>query len=95
MKGEDKGKAEGAKTALTWEEKLLEAIAGDNGTISLFGKLFKAIVEHPIFKGVKAVAQGLLGGIKSFFGFAEGGYDAWQSDGWMDLWSSVWLSCVT
>ena len=43
---------------MTWEEKLLEAIAGDNGTISLFGKLFKAIVEHPIFKGVKAVAQG-------------------------------------
>ena len=74
MKGEDKGKAEGAKTAMTWEEKLLEAIAGDNGTISLFGKLFKAIVEHPIFKGVKAVAKGLLGAIGSFFGFSEGGY---------------------
>ena len=74
MKGEDKGKAEGAKTAMTWEEKLLEAIAGDNGTISLFGKLFKAIVEHPIFKGVKAVAKGLLGAVGSFFGFSEGGY---------------------
>ena len=73
MKGEDKGKAEGAKTAMTWEEKLLEAIAGDNGTIALFGKLFKAIVEHPIFKGVKAVAQGLLGAVGNFFGFAEGG----------------------
>ena len=72
MKGEDAGKAEMAP-AVTWEEKLLEAIAGDNGTISLFGKLFSAIVNHPIFKGVKAVAQGLLGGIKSFFGFAEGG----------------------
>ena len=72
MKGEDKGAAK-TDPSMTWEEKLLEAIAGDNGTISLFGKLFKAIVEHPIFKGVKAVAQGLLGGIKSFFGFAEGG----------------------
>ena len=72
MKGEDKGAAK-TEPSMTWEEKLLEAIAGDNGTISLFGKLFKAIVEHPIFKGVKAVAQGLLGGIKSFFGFAEGG----------------------
>ena len=72
MKGEDAGKANMAP-AVTWEEKLLEAIAGDNGTISLFGKLFSAIVNHPIFKGVKAVAQGLLGGIKSFFGFAEGG----------------------
>ena len=72
MKGEDKGVAK-TDPSMTWEEKLLEAIAGDNGTISLFGKLFKAIVEHPIFKGVKAVAQGLLGGIKSFFGFAEGG----------------------
>lgn len=72
MKGEDAGKAE-MGPAVTWEEKLLEAIAGDNGTISLFGKLFSAIVNHPIFKGVKAVAQGLLGGIKSFFGFAEGG----------------------
>ena len=72
MKGEDEGKAK-MDPALTWEEKLLEAIAGDNGTISLFGKLFSAIVNHPIFKGVKAVAQGLLGGIKSFFGFAEGG----------------------
>ena len=74
MKGEDKGKAEGAKTALTWEEKLLEAIAGDHGTIALFGKLFKAITEHPIFKGVKAVAKGLLGAVGSFFGFSEGGY---------------------
>ena len=72
MKGEDAGKAK-MDPAVTWEEKLLEAIAGDNGTISLFGKLFSAIVNHPIFKGVKAVAQGLLGGIKSFFGFAEGG----------------------
>ena len=72
MKGEDKGAAK-TEPSMTWEEKLLEAIAGDNGTIALFGKLFKAIVEHPIFKGVKAVAQGLLGGIKSFFGFAEGG----------------------
>lgn len=72
MKGEDAGKAK-MDPALTWEEKLLEAIAGDNGTIALFGKLFSAIVNHPIFKGVKAVAQGLLGGIKSFFGFAEGG----------------------
>ena len=74
MKGEDKGKAEGVKTAMTWEEKLLEAIAGDNGTIALFGKLFKAIVEHPIFKGVKSVAKGLLGAIGNFFGFSEGGY---------------------
>jgi hypothetical protein len=73
MKGEDAGKAEGIDPAMTWEEKLLEAIAGDNGTISLFGKLFKAIVEHPIFKGVKAVAKGLLGAVGSFFGFAEGG----------------------
>ena len=73
MKGEDKGKAEGVNPAMTWEEKLLEAIAGDNGTIALFGKLFKAIVEHPIFKGVKAVAQGLLGAVGNFFGFAEGG----------------------
>ena len=72
MKGEDEGKAK-MDPALTWEEKLLEAIAGDNGTIALFGKLFKAIVEHPIFKGVKAVAQGLLGAIGNFFGFAEGG----------------------
>ena len=72
MKGEDAGKAK-MDPAVTWEEKLLEAIAGDNGTIALFGKLFSAIVNHPIFKGVKAVAQGLLGGIKSFFGFAEGG----------------------
>ena len=73
MKGEDKGKAEGVNPAMTWEEKLLEAIAGDNGTIALFGKLFKAIVEHPIFKGVKAVAKGLLGAVGNFFGFAEGG----------------------
>ena len=72
MKGEDKGKAD-VNPAMTWEEKLLEAIAGDNGTIALFGKLFKAIVEHPIFKGVKAVAQGLLGAVGNFFGFAEGG----------------------
>jgi hypothetical protein len=74
MKGEDKGKADPKTDALTWEEKLLEAIAGDNGTIALFGKLFKAIVEHPIFKGVKAVAKGLLGAVGSFFGFSEGGY---------------------
>ena len=72
MKGEDKGAAK-TETSMTWEEKLLEAIAGDNGTIALFGKLFKAIVEHPIFKGVKAVAQGLIGSVKSFFGFSEGG----------------------
>lgn len=71
MKGGDKGKAD--KVSVSWEEKLLEAIAGDDGTIALFGKLFKAIVEHPIFKGVKAVAQGLLGAVGSFFGFAEGG----------------------
>jgi len=75
MKGEDKGKADKAgEVGMTWEEKLLEAIAGDNGTIALFGKLFKAIVEHPIFKGVKAVAKGLLGAVGSFFGFSEGGY---------------------
>ena len=73
MKGEDEGKAK-MDPALTWEEKLLEAIAGDNGTIALFGKLFKAIVNHPIFKGVKAVAKGLLGAVGSFFGFSEGGY---------------------
>ena len=72
MKGEDKGKAD-VNPAMTWEEKLLEAIAGDNGTIALFGKLFKAIVEHPIFKGVKSVAKGLLGAVGNFFGFAEGG----------------------
>ena len=74
MKGEDEGKAEGVNSAMTWEEKLLEAIAGDHGTIALFGKLFKAITEHPIFKGVKAVAKGLLGAVGSFFGFSEGGY---------------------
>jgi len=74
MKGEDKGKADLKTDALTWEEKLLEAIAGDNGTIALFGKLFKAIVEHPIFKGVKAVAKGLIGAVGSFFGFSEGGF---------------------
>ena len=72
MKGGDKGKAD--KVSVSWEEKLLEAIAGDDGTIALFGKLFKAIVEHPIFKGVKAVAQGLLGSVGSFFGFSEGGH---------------------
>ena len=71
MKGGDKGKAD--RVSVSWEEKLLEAIAGDDGTIALFGKLFKAIVEHPIFKGVKAVAQGLLGAVGSVFGFSEGG----------------------
>lgn len=72
MKGEDKGKAKD-DPGVTWEEKLLEAIAGDDGTISLIGKLFKAIVEHPIFKGVKAVAGGILGAVGNFFGFSEGG----------------------
>jgi len=72
MKGEDKGKAQ-KDPGMTWDEKLLEAIAGDNGTISLIGKLFKAIVDHPIFKGVKAVAGGLLGAVGNFFGFAQGG----------------------
>lgn len=71
MKGGDKGKAD--KVSVSWEEKLLEAIAGEDGTIALFGKLFKAIVEHPIFKGVKAVASGLLGAVGNFFGFSEGG----------------------
>ena len=72
MKGGDKGKAD--KVSVSWEEKLLEAIAGEDGTIALFGKLFKAIVEHPIFKGVKAVASGLLGAVGNFFGFSEGGH---------------------
>ena len=72
MKGEDKGKAQ-KDPGMTWDEKLLEAIAGDNGTISLIGKLFKAIVDHPIFKGVKAVAGGLLNAVGNFFGFAQGG----------------------
>jgi len=72
MKGEDKGKAE-KDTGITWDEKLLEVIAGDNGTIAIIGKLFKAIVDHPIFKGVKAVAGGLLGAVGNFFGFAQGG----------------------
>ena len=71
MKGGDKGKAD--KVSVSWEEKLLEAIAGEDGTIALFGKLFKAIIEHPIFKGVKAVASGLLGAVGNFFGFSEGG----------------------
>ncbi len=72
MKGGDKGQAEKG-IGMTWDEKLLEAIAGDNGTISLIGKLFKSIVEHPIFKGVKAVAGGILGAVGNFFGFSEGG----------------------
>ena len=71
MKGGDKGKAD--RVSVSWEEKLLEAIAGEDGTIALFGKLFKAIIEHPIFKGVKAVASGLLGAVGNFFGFSEGG----------------------
>ncbi len=72
MKGEDKGKA-AKDPGMTWDEKLLEVIAGDNGTIGLLGKLFTAIVEHPIFKGVKAVAGGILGAVGNFFGFAQGG----------------------
>ena len=72
MKGEDKGEAND-DPGITWEEKLLEAIAGDDGTISLIGKLFKAIVEHPIFKGVKAVAGGIIGAVGNFLGFSEGG----------------------
>jgi hypothetical protein len=54
---------------MSWEDKIFEAIAGDDGTIALFGKLFEAITEHPIFKGVSAVASGFLG----FLGFSEGG----------------------
>ena len=74
MKGDDEGQSDvKMDKALTWEEKLLEAIAGDDGTIALFGKLFTAIMEHPIFKGVKAVASGLMGAVGNFFGFAQGG----------------------
>tara|TARA_Y100000015_G_scaffold42165_1_gene49257 strand:+ start:544 stop:3720 length:3177 start_codon:yes stop_codon:yes gene_type:complete len=72
MKGGDKGKTD-KDPAITWEEKLLEAIAGDHGTISLIGKLFSAILDHPIMKGVKAVAGGIFSGVGRLFGFAAGG----------------------